>query len=288
MSIYEKTVDDLRQLLGGRVELVDTTEELSKRIAAEFCDMLEEKQKKDEMLTVILPVGPLDFALFAEEINRRQLSLKNLRTINMDEYTDEVGNLISLDHPLSFRKVVYESLFASIPDERKPNKENIIFPDPHHPEAVTQLIDKIHGADICWGGFGITGHIAFNDPPNMLGEPDDLTSFKNCKTRRIRISPASNAQMLMGATFGNDEILPKHAVTIGMYEILKSKKLHLTFMRNWHRGLWRRAFFGPLSQQFPGSLVQLHTNVEVIMTRNAAQLPLVTVMQMTGEKIQEE
>jgi glucosamine-6-phosphate deaminase len=235
------------------------------------------------MLTVILPVGPLDYSLFAEEVNRRQLSLYNLRTINMDEYTDEHGDFIPDDHPMSFKKFVQDYLLKTITKERWPDEKNIIFPDPHHPEAVTQLIDDIGGADICWGGFGITSHIAFNDPPSMLGEPDDLESFLSCKTRRVAISPASNAQMLMGATFGNDEILPKHAVTIGMYEILKSKKLHLTFMRNWHRGLWRRAFFGPVTQQFPGSAVQRHPNIEVTMTKNAAELPLITVAQETGE-----
>ena len=279
MSIYETTVDDLRTKIGNRVQVVKDGKALSQTIASQFCDMLEDKQKKNEMLTVILPVGPLDYTFFAKEVNKRQLSLKNLRTINMDEYTDEKGVFISPSHPLSFKKFIFDNFVNIIPENRRPDIENIIFPDPQHPERITQLIDKIGGADICWGGFGITGHIAFNDPPSMMGEPDDLESFLASKTRRINISPASNAQMLMGATLGNDEILPKHAVTIGMYEILKSKKLHLTFMRSWHRGLWRRAFFGPLTQNFPGSAAQQHPNLGVIMTKTASELPMITVAQ---------
>jgi hypothetical protein len=69
-----------------------------------------------------------------------------------------------------------------------------------------------------------------------------------------------------------------------MYEMLKSRKLHLTFMRNWHAGLWRRALLGPVSQSFPGSLVQEHPNVEITMTELAARLPLVNTAQATGEE----
>ena len=283
MNMYNTTTDDLRNKIGDNLTIVKDAKALSQAIAVQFCDLLEEKQKKNEILTVILPVGPLDYTLFAKEINNRQLNLKNLRTINMDEYCDEDGEFISPDHPLSFRKFVFDNFINLIPEERRPKAENIIFPNPKYPEKVTQLIDKIDGADICWGGFGITGHIAFNDPPSMLGEKDDLESFLASKTRAITISPASSAQMLMGATFGNDEILPKHAVTIGMYEILKSKRIVLTFLRNWHRGLWRRAFFGPLTQNFPGSAIQTHKNIEVVMTQTAAELPIITVAQSIGE-----
>ena len=91
------------------------------------------------------------------------------------------------------------------------------------------------------------------------------------------------AQMAMGGTNGNLDILPRTAVTIGMYEMLKSKLFNLTFMRNWHAGLWRRALLGPVSSSFPGSLLQKHPNLKITMTKLAAAVPMVNTSQATGE-----
>ncbi|MBA7697661.1 Glucosamine-6-phosphate deaminase 1 [subsurface metagenome] len=284
MDIYSIAVQDLPPSLKGKVTVVPDLHALYRAVAVEFAELLEQKQKSGEMLTVITPVGPLDYYYFAVEVQRRGLSCKHLRTINMDEYLDEQDRLIRTDHPLSFRRFMEQSFFSRLEPEQRPDPENIVFPDPAKPEAVTELIDKIGGADICWGGFGITGHLAFNDPPGMLGEPEELDSFRNCKTRKLTISPMSTAQMAMGGTNGNLEILPRRAVTLGMYELLKSKRIHLIFMRRWHSGLWRRALLGPVSSSFPGSLVQDHPDYRVIMTELAAAPPLLNVAQAIGEE----
>lgn len=284
MNIYEQRISDLPQLLLNKLSVVKNVEALNRKVAEEFCSLLEIKQNKDELLTVICPVGPLDYRYFAAEVKKRGLHCRNLRTINMDEYLDEHDRIIPISHPLSFRRFMDESFFSLLDEKDRPFPENIIFPDPDAPGKVTGLIDAIGGADICWAGFGITGHVAFNDPPQMTGEPVDLPSFMNCKTRKITICPMATAQMAMGGTNGNLEILPTRAITIGMYEMLKSKKFHLTFMRNWHAGLWRRALQGPVTSDFPGSLLQQHPNLVITMTELAAALPMVNTAQATGEE----
>jgi glucosamine-6-phosphate deaminase len=283
MDIYALTVENLPQSLKERVRVVANLDALNAAVAAEFADALEQKQRAGELLTVIVPVGPLNYSYFAAEVKRRSLSCRHLRTINMDEYLDEQDRLISVDHPLSFRRFMEQTFFSLLDRDERPEPENIIFPDPDRPEAIAELIDRIGGADICWGGLGITGHFAFNDPPAMLGEAEDLESFRNCRTRKLTISPMSRAQMAMGGTNGNLEILPERAVTLGMYEMLKSKRIRLTFMRSWHAGLWRRALLGEVSSAFPGSLFQEHPNYSIIMTELAAAAPLLNVAQATGE-----
>ena len=283
MDIYATTVNDLPEQWRSKTKVLANAERLNGYLAERFADLLEEKQQHDQMLTVICPVGPLDYRLFAEEVLKRGLSCRNLRTINMDEYLDDNDKTIGTDHPLSFRRFMEESFFSCLPEDKRPLPENIIFPDPEAPEKVTELIDSIGGADLCWAGFGITGHVAFNDPPQMTGEPEDLESFRNCKTRKVTICPMATAQMAMGGTNGNLDILPTRAITVGMYEMLKSKKFYLTFMRNWHAGLWRKALLGPVSSSFPGSLLQEHPNLSIVMTELAAEPPMVNTAQATGE-----
>ncbi len=283
MDIYVKRISDLTGPLAQKILVVDDVDQLNRHIAAELADALAEKIAKNEMLTVICPVGPLNYRYFTQEVIKRNLSCKNLRTVNMDEYLDDNDRIIDSSHPLSFRRFMEETFFSHLPEELRPLPENIIFPNPDAPQLVTQLIDDIGGADICWAGFGITGHVAFNDPPFMTGESTKLEDFRVCKTRKIEIPPMSFAQMAIGGTNGNLDILPRRAVTIGMYEMLKSKKFILTFMRNWHAGLWRRAFLGPVTSQFPGSLIQEHPNFSIVMTTLAAEPPMINTAQEIGE-----
>jgi glucosamine-6-phosphate deaminase len=283
MDIYQLGPEELERRLGVRATVVADIPALNRRVAAEFADLLEEKTHKGEMLTIIAPVGPLDYRFFVREVVGRGLSCRALRVVNMDEYLGRNDLYIPRDHPLSFHRFMEETFFHRLPEAARPLAENLHFPDPTDPQRTSRLLEEAGGADICWAGFGITGHVAFNDPPAMIGEPDDLDSFRTCTTRTLTISEASHAQMAMGGTNGNWEIIPKRAVTLGMRELLSAKRLHLTFMRNWHAGLWRRALFGPIITAFPGSLVQDHPNLEVTMTELAARPPLINTSQATGE-----
>ena len=90
--------------------------------------------------------------------------------------------------------------------------------------------------------------------------------------------------MAIGGTNGNMELIPNRAVTVGMYEMLKSKRFHMTLMRNWHAGLWRRALLGPVTTGFPASLLQEHPDMTITMTELAAAPPMIQTAQATGEK----
>ena len=284
MGIYDVTVEQLPEKLRKKVNVVADADTVSRIAAAEFADLLAKRAAQGKLLTIIAPVGPLNYRFFAEEVKKRGLSCRTLRSINMDEYLDENDKLIPKSHPLSFKRFMEETFWSHLDDDQRPLPENIIFPDPDAPEKVTEIIDEVGGADICWAGFGITGHIAFNDPPAMLGEPTGVEVYRNCKTRKLTISAMATAQMMMGGTNGNDEVLPKRAVTVGMYELLKSKYFHCTFMRNWHAGLWRRAFLDPVTDEFPGSYLQEHPNLKITMTKLAAGVPFVNTAQATGEE----
>jgi glucosamine-6-phosphate deaminase len=68
-----------------------------------------------------------------------------------------------------------------------------------------------------------------------------------------------------------------------MSELLCAREIRLTFMRSWHAGVLRRALFGPVTPQFPGSLVQTHPNVRVTVASVAAGLPLRSILQQPGK-----
>ncbi len=274
--------EDFSRLRPYRFSIVANRDELNEQIAQTAVAALKAAQTANRRLLFILPVGPLDYCFWARLCNQERVSCEPLVSINMDEYLDERNNLIGLDHPLSFRRFMQQTLIEPLEPRLRPNPANIRFPDPARPEETTELIASFGGADICFGGMGITGHLAFNDPPEP-GEPMDDNAVRGSRTRCVTINRESATQMAMGGVNGNWDLLPPRAITLGMHEMLMSKKLHLTFMRSWHAGVLRRALFGPVTGRFPGSFVQEHKNVEVTVTRLAAPPPTTNLGQATGD-----
>ena len=259
------------------IKVADATE-LSRATAEEMVAELKRAEAEGRTLMVICPVGPIDYSYWAEAMNREQTDGTRLVTVNMDEYLDGEGGLVPESHPLSFRRFMNAGLFARLTARARVPAVNIHFPSPADPAATTRLIEQHGGADLCYGGMGLTGHFAFNDPPEPHETVDD-DQVRNSRTRVLHISRESMAQMCMGGTGGNWEIIPPAAITIGMYELLLSKRIHLTFMRSWHAGVLRRALFGPVTGQCPGSFVQQHPNVAVTVTELASAMPLIQVAQ---------
>jgi glucosamine-6-phosphate deaminase len=282
VNYNELTFDEFRDRHPWRFNLVEDLDELNRTIAREAVDAIRDTGRAGERILIITPTGPLDYRYWADLCNRENISCEPLVTMNMDEYIEGQDQYIPEDHPLSFRRYLRETLVEHLKPELRPHPENLLFPDPRDPGRTTALIESFGGAALCFGGFGITGHFAFNDPP----EPDAVcedAAVRSSRTRVLTIPRESRTQMAMGGSGGNLDVIPERAVTLGMHELLMSKKIHLTFMRSWHAGVLRRALFGPVTGRCPGSFIQEHPNVEVTCTRLAADLPVSNVTQATGE-----
>ena len=259
-------------------EFVETHADLCRVVARELVDLIKANRVQGKMTTAILPVGPLDYGAFADLCNQEGVSCESFVIISMDEYCDANGKAIPSEHPASFRAFYQHNLMDRLDRDKKLPPSQLILPNPDDLRLVQRTIEKSGGVDIVYGGMGINGHFAFNLPqPTGV----DLETFKNTSVRIIELSGADIAQMAIGGTGGNLEIIPPKACTVGMKELLGAMKIHLTFMRSWHAGVLRRALFGPVTPTFPGSLVQLHPNVTATITSIAAQLPPFSILQQS-------
>jgi len=254
---------------------------LNQEAARRVVELIRRNNSDARDTTLILPVGPLLYEPLADLCNRERVSLDRLTIFMMDEYLDEKGDPIPESHPLSFKAFMRKSLVSRLDPALGFSMDRVIFPLPDILGEYSRRILSMGGVDLCFGGVGISGHLAFNDPP----EPEkDINWVRNCAARIVTISRESCTQMAMGGTHGNWSIIPRRAVTVGMKEILASKRICLTFMRTWHAGTMRRALFGPISPDCPASLVQEHSNVEVLLTDLAAEAPMVNMTLDTGEE----
>jgi glucosamine-6-phosphate deaminase len=245
------------------------------RFADELMDeYLSAKKAGREKVVFIIPVGPVgQYDIWAERCNSEGIGLHDLVLINMDEYlTADGDDFIPLSDPLSFRKHMQEHFFAKIAPELAPPPEQVLFPDPKDPESVPRAIKRYGGCDVCFGGIGITGHVAFNDPP----EPDEtisLEAFKELPTRVIRLSRESRLINSITTSRGNIDRIPELAVTVGMKEILESHKVRIYMNRTWQSAIVRKILHGPVTPAVPASLLQGHPDVRFTIAEYVAELP---------------
>jgi glucosamine-6-phosphate deaminase len=221
----------------------------------------------------IVPVGPIgQFDLLAARCNAERQSLARLVLINMDEYLDGFGQWVDPRNPLSFRGHMRRHFFDLLDPQLAPPDDQNIFPDPAAPQQLGEAIAFLGGVDVCFGGVGITGHLAFNDPPEP-GEPDDPDAFARLTTRVVKLSRETLTINAVTAARGNIARIPPLAVTIGMAEILAARRVQLYMNRPWQSAMIRRLLHGPVSATVPASLLQNHPDACVTATEEVIRMP---------------
>ena len=248
-------------------------------VVARFAaDLLTEyraaKEAGRDKVVFIVPVGPVgQFDLLARRCNAEGFSLADLVVINMDEYLTADGkDFIPTSDPLSFRRHMDDHFFDVLDPALAPPPERRLFPHPADIEAVPRAIEYFGGTDVCFGGIGITGHVAFNDPPEP-GETVSVEEFAALPTRVLRLSRETRLINSVTTSRGNVARIPELAVTVGMKEILESRKVRIYMNREWQAAQVRRILHGPVTAEVPASLLQRHDDVRFVIAEYVAELP---------------
>ena len=106
-------------------------------------------------------------------------------------------------------------------------------------------------------GIGRTGHIGFNEPGSSLASRTRVKTL----TEQTR---ADNARF-----FDSPEDVPRHCLTQGLGTILQARHLVLLAFGEAKAEAIAGAVEGPVSASLPGSAIQLHPHVTVIVDEAA-------------------
>ncbi len=239
-------------------------------LALQMTDAIRANNAAGRPTVFICPVGPVgQYPIFVRLVNQERLSLKNCWFFNMDEYLNDDGTYIGRESPLSFRGFMDRNVYGKIDADLLMDPAQRVFPDPADPEKGDKLLESLGGPDICFGGIGINGHLAFNEAR------EDMTAaaFAQLGTRVVELTPETRTANAIGDRGGAIDAMPKLAVTIGIRQILSAKKVRLGVFRDWHRAVVRQAAYGPVTAHFPASLLQEHPDAAIYANGVAAGRP---------------
>lgn len=251
------------------MEIYDDNAAVFKKIAREMADLIKERGAAGKTAVMICPVGPSgQYPYFVDIVNSEKIDLSKTWIINMDEYLDDGKKWIATDHKLSFRGFMDRVVYSKIDSSLNVPEDQRIFPHPERPDEVPALIEKLGGVDLCVGGIGINGHLAFNEADASMS----CEEFKKLSTRIVAIAPETRAANAIGDFGGRLEDMPRYGVTIGFKEIFESRKIRLAVFRDWHRAVIRRCGYGEKTAAFPVSMIADHADALIRLTEHVAKV----------------
>lgn len=236
--------------------------------------MLDTVRRNNEMsrpTVMIVPVGPTgQYPILAKLVNHLGVSLKNVHFFNMDEYLLSPTECIDKDNPLSFHRRMEDEFYSRVAPELAMPRENRHFPEPGREREYDEMIKSLGGVDLCLGGLGINGHIAFNE----AAEEDDVITteeFAELGTRVLPITRETRTINANGYLRGDIMAMPRWCITVGMKQILSSHAVYIALTAPWQHGIVRRVLTEKIKPQIPATLLKNHPNVTFCTDKSIAE-----------------
>ena len=274
MDINRIKKEDLGKGSNIKLSICDTEIDMYWRVAIEVLETIGDNNRKNLPTLMVVPYGPLGpYSRLVYLVNKYRVSLKNCIFINMDEYLTDEKKYIDINSHLSFRGGMNRIFYGKIDEELNVLPENRYFPDPENPEKPMELIKKIGKLDMVFGGVGINGHYAFNEPPED-GEEVSNDEFINRPTRVLEVSRETRTINSFMNCGGDINGIPKYCITVGMREMFMAEKVRMCMPRDWNAGALRKILHGDITAKVPCSLFQMHKDAVLYATEVSVQAPI--------------
>lgn len=260
----------MQKKAGERLVICPDIDSLHQHFAESIAAEIKANNTKGRRTKLILPVGPVgQYPILAEMINVQRISLKQCWFFMMDEQCDDNGIVLPPDHPLSFRRPFNELFASRVKRNLMIPAKQLVFPDHLNVQTLKDRIESVGGIDTTYGGIGIHGHIAYNEPEPNVRDSDPRLVYLNDFTRTI------NA--IRSEIGGNLEGHPRKGITLGMRQLLSAKRIRL-YCRNgieldWANTVLRIALFGAPGDDYPVSYIRDHKDYVIVTDEDTARKP---------------
>jgi glucosamine-6-phosphate deaminase len=217
--------------------------DLGKEAGREAAQMIRAAIKNNGFANIILATGTSQFETL-NQLTQENVDWKQVTMFHLDEY---IG--LPESSPAGFRKYLKErfiqktgglKLVHLINGEKNPVKECL---------RLNEIIRTIQ-IDVALLGIGENGHLGFNDPPADF-ETEEAFIVVNLDEKCRR-------QQLGEGWFRQIDDVPRQAITMSVKQIMKSAQIICSVPDSRKAQAVKDCFENPVSNQFPGSILQKH------------------------------
>ena len=207
----------------------------------------ELRRKPDSLLCLATGRTPMrTYELLAERRTSEPQLFDRMRIVNLDEWTG-----LSPDDPATCGRHLRDALIdpLDMADRYISFESQAADPDADCVRVATWLAQN-GPIDISVLGLGVNGHLGFNEPADFLQPHAHL----------VRLSESSLSHTMIGECAAR----PARGVTLGMDDLMQSKKVYFLVTGRTKRLILREILTGRINTVVPGSLLHLHPNAELL------------------------
>ena len=119
--------------------------------------------------------------------------------------------------------------------------------------------------DICCGGIGENGHIAFNDP-------HVADFFDPFLVKEVALDDTCLQQQIHDGCFEKITDVPKMAISLTIPALMRAKHVVVVVPSSTKAKAVYRALLGPISKDFPASIYRRHPSAVLYLEKASAAL----------------
>ncbi|MGQ9586422.1 MAG: glucosamine-6-phosphate isomerase [Anaerolineae bacterium] len=234
--------------------------------ARSVADEIKAHNAKGEPTRLILPVGPVrQYPILLEITHQEKISWKDVWVFHMDDYLDWQCRPIPKDHPLCFEGFMRRNFYGEMVPGLAIPGEQVIFPSPFDMDFPRQKMEEVGGVDTCYGGIGVHGHLAFNEPPISRYYEVSAEEFKHSRTRIVWIEPETVVMNSVRNLGGDTTSFPPLGITLGMGDLLSARRMRFYCPNGeMQRMALRMACLAEPTVRYPCTFLQEHPDAAII------------------------
>lgn len=231
--------------------------DLGKEAGTRAAQIIRDAIKNRGLANIILATGTSQFETL-NQLNREEVNWKRVTMFHLDEY---IG--LPESSPASFRKYLKERFIQKTGGLQQ---VHLINGENNPAEECLRLNEIIGNAriDLTLLGIGENGHLGFNDPPaDFETEKAFIVVTLDEKCRR---------QQLGEGWFQRIDDVPRQAITMSVKQIMKSAQIICSVPDSRKAQAVKDCFENPVSNLFPGSILQEHPHCKCFLDKWSSAL----------------
>jgi len=239
------------------IKVFNNKREMAKVAAEQAASILREAIQDQGKARLIAATGAAQFQFLEVLTGLPGIDWTKVEMFHLDEY---IG--LPESHPASFRKFLKERLI----DKTGITQHHLLNGDEDPAQVTREVGAHLASApiDVAFVGIGENGHLAFNDPPADFETEEPYLV--------VTLDEACRRQQLGEGWFPTFEDVPKRAISMGIRQILKAKKI-VCFVPDARKANAVKACFeGEISPLAPASILRTHPDTTVYLDVNSATL----------------
>jgi len=238
-----------------------TKKEMGTAAAQAAAEAIENGIAEKGQANLILATGASQFEMLEALTATGGIDWSKVVMFHLDEY---IG--LGPDHPASFRKYLKERFVDQVGSLKAVHFVDGDAADPSAECARLGALIGNHPIDVACIGIGENGHLAFNDPPADFDTDEPYLV--------VDLDERCRKQQLGEGWFPTLDDVPRRAISMGIRQILKSKRLIVTVPDERKAAAVAGALTGSVTPDCPASILQEHGNCSLFLDEPAAsQLP---------------